>query len=87
MAKKRYISPVLMSLTPDDDPTIGFGGSQGTVGYDTQFSWDPEIDPDDIEMFWNSHDETDLAAMDTDGNKYISKAEFDTWFESIGGSW
>lgn len=53
MAKKRYISPVLMSLTPDDDPTIVFGGSQGTSGDVSQFSWDPEIDSNDIEMFWN----------------------------------
>ena len=67
--------------------TIGFGGSQGTSGDDPQFSWDPEIDPNDIAMFWNSYDETDLAEIDKDHNMYISKAEFDTWFESIGGSW
>lgn len=82
MAKKRYISPVLMSLTPDDDPTIVFGGSQGTSGDDSQFSWDKEIDSNDIEMFWNSYDETELAAIDTDGNLYISKDEFTAWYNA-----
>lgn len=82
MAKRRYQSPILMILEPGDDPIIDFGGSQGTSGEDSVFTWDPGIDPYDYNMFWLSYDETDLAAIDTDGDLFISKAEFDAWYDA-----
>lgn len=82
MSKKRYRSPFLMDLEPGDDPGISFGGSQGTSGNDSQFTWDPAIDPDDIDMFWLSYDETDLEGIDTDDDLFISKAEFDAWYNA-----
>ncbi len=88
MAKKAYSGPIFFGLTPEDDPGVVLPPSQGTSGEDSQFTWDPEIHSDDITMFWQSgHDEIDLAEMDTDHNLYISKAEFDAWFASIGGNW
>ena len=85
MAKKKYLSPVLLDLTPGDDPVIPVGTSQGTSGDDPVYSWDPEIDDNDIDMFWLSYDETDLPGIDTDGDLVISKDEFDAWLDSIGG--
>ena len=78
MAKKTYITPAWES--DPGDVVIIIAASQGTMGDDSQFTWDPLIDPDDIDMFWASYDETDLAYIDTDGNLYISKAEFDAWY-------
>lgn len=83
LSKKKYTSPILMSgLTPGDDPIIDFGGSQGTSGEDSQFTWDPSIDQADIDMFWLSYDETDLAGIDIDNDLFISKDEFDAWYSS-----
>lgn len=80
MAKKKYSTP----LWVDDqgDVVIEFGGSQGTIGEDSQFTWDPAIDPNDINMFWLSYDETDLAFIDGNDDLYISKDEFDTWYNT-----
>lgn len=89
MAKKLYTSPVIvLGLSQDEDPTIILPGSQLTSGEQSRFTWDSRIDSNDIEMFWNAgYDETDLEAMD-DGDFFISKAEFDKWFEEVmGGSW
>lgn len=83
MAKKLYESPILgLGLGEDEDPNINFGVSQGTSGEDPRFNWDPEIDPNDIDMFWNTYDETDLEIIDTDDDFFISKAEFDAWYAS-----
>ena len=87
MAKKAYNGPKIYEVDPTADPGIVLPPSQGTSGEDPQFTWDPAIDPADVTMFWASHDETDLAEMDTDHDLYISKAEFDAWFASIGGNW
>ena len=81
MAKKRYISPVLMSLTPDDDPTIVFGGSQGTSGEDSMYSF-TGIDDDTMDLINLNCDDTDLAEMDTDGNLEITLEEFYTWYSA-----
>ena len=82
MGKKIYVSP-LMTLTPDDDPTISFGGSQGTIGTDSVFTWDSSIDPADIDLFWANYDDTDLQEIDggENGDKFISYAEFYAWWE------
>lgn len=85
MAKNKYIRPILMDITPVEDPTIEFGGSQGTSGEDSMFTWDSAIDPDDIDMFWLSYDETDLVGIDVNGDLYISATEFYDWLDSIGG--
>lgn len=79
--KRKYNSPLLMTLTPGDDPIIPLGPSQGTSGDEPQYSWDPAIDPDYIDLFWANFDETDLAWMDTDGDYYISSDEFNAWYE------
>ena len=83
MAKRRYTSPIL-NLDPGTDPIIiPIGGSQGTSGDDPQFTWDPQISQDDIDLFWATYDETDLAAIDTDHDLYISKDEFDAWYNAV----
>ena len=51
MAKKQYISPVLASLTPDPDPEIPFGGSQGTSGEDSPYSFSG-IDDDTLDLIY-----------------------------------
>ena len=85
MAKKAYSGPIFFGLTPEDDPGIVLPPSQGTSGEDPQFTWDPAIDPVDVSMFWVNHDETDLAAMDTNHDLYISADEFNAWLQNIGG--
>lgn len=82
LAKRRYNSPFLMGLDPGGDDIIDFGGSQGTSGEDPVFIWDSGIDPYDIDMFWLSYDETDLAGIDTNGDLFISKDEFDAWYDA-----
>ena len=82
MAKKEY-TKAWMGLTPEDDDPIPLPPSQGTSGDDSQFTWDPAIDQNDIDMFWISgHDETDLAYIDTDDDLFISSEEFMAWYES-----
>ncbi len=85
MAQKAYSSPKFFEVEPTADPGIVLPPSQGTSGEDPQFTWDPDIDPADVTMFWASYDETDLAAMDTNHDLYISAAEFNAWLDSIGG--
>ena len=84
MAKK-YFSPAILSLVDGGDEQIDFGASQGTSGDESQFEWDPAISAADVDLFWASYDETDLAGMDTNGDLYISYDEFEAWLESIGG--
>ena len=82
MAKRVYYRPTILPVEESDDPTIVIGGSQGTSGDDSQFTWDPTIDKDDIDLFWLSFDETELAS-DIDVNpkdQYISYAEFYSWW-------
>lgn len=82
MSKRRYASPMLMTVTPGPDPDVHFGGSQGTTGEDPIYTWDPAIDPNNIDMFWASYDDTDLFGIDTNGDQYISKEEFDAWYST-----
>ncbi len=74
--KKNYISPVLM-LTGGHD--ISYGNSQGTQSGDSNYSWDPAINEDDIAMFWATFDETDLEDVDSDGDFYITQAELNAF--------
>lgn len=82
MAKKAYYSPRILPVEPTDDPGIILPPSQGTSGDDSQFTWDPTIDPNDIDMFWASYDDTDLAGIDTNGDLYISYDEFMAWYNA-----
>lgn len=85
MTKRRYQSPVLRSLTPDDDdPIIDFGGSQGTSGYDTPYTFDG-ISEDDLVLIGLNCDDLDLLDMDVDGNYIITNDEFQDWLDNRGG--
>lgn len=80
MAKLMYISPILRDLEPTSDPNINFGASQGTSGYDSQWTFDG-IDEATLILIDANCDDTDLAAMDTDRNLVITLAEFQAWYD------
>ena len=83
MTKKKYSSPIVMfegGLTPEDDPTIVIGASQGTSGYDCRWEFDG-IDEDILALIEANCDDFDLQNMDTDCDFIITLAEFETWFE------
>lgn len=81
MAKRKYLSPVLLSgLNPESDPTIVIGGSQGSSGYVSPYTFDG-IDDDTREMIDANCDDFDLQAMDTDGDYVITLAEFTAWYD------
>ena len=88
MAKKVYYRPRIYmegegGLNPGDDPGVVLPPSQGTSGDDPQFTWDPSIDSDDIDMFWLSFDETELATdIDTNHDLYITYDEFYNWWNT-----
>ncbi len=82
MAKKNYISPTLL-LVEGDDPTIVFGNSVGTSGTDSMWSFS-DIDEDTLTMILANCDDTDLAAMDTDGDLTITLTEYESWYEENG---
>ena len=84
MAKKLYKGPKIWGLDDGGDIVIPIGPSQGTSGEDSQFTWDPRIDENDINMFWASYDETDLAEIAGE-DLYVSYDEFYAWLDSIGG--
>ena len=73
MAKKNYTMPTLMDLTPEDDPNIHFGGSQGTSGYDSIFSF---VDTD-LEGLLGGWSDEELAALDTDHDLVITWEEYE----------
>lgn len=72
MVKKRYKSPILMELETEADPTISFGASQGTSGYDSIFSFEDE----DLEGLLGDWSDEELAALDTDDNGIITWDEY-----------
>ena len=65
-----------MTLETEEDPNISFGGSQGSSGFDPQWTWDSSVD-DLIGMF----DDTELAAMDTNHDYHITEEEFYAYYE------
>lgn len=81
MAKKQYISPVLASLTPDPDPEIPFGGSQGTSGEDSPYSFSG-ISDDILDLIYANCDDTDYAEMDTSGDFVITLDEYEAWYNA-----
>lgn len=80
MAKKQYISPVLASLTPDPDPEIPFGGSQGTSGEDSPYSFSG-ISDDILDLIYANCDDIDLADMDANGDLEITYDEYLAWYQ------
>ena len=84
LAKKVYRSPALLELTPDEDPTIVIGGSQGSSGYDTPYTFSG-ISDDDMAMIDLNCDDFDLQDMDADGNYNITADEFNAWLANRGG--
>ena len=85
MAKKVYVSPVLLGLTPGEDPNIGFGASQGTSGYDSPYSFSG-IQQEDLNMIALNCDDLDLQDMDTSPADFVITAEeFEAWLEARGG--
>ena len=81
MAKRRYSSPILMELTPGDDPTIVIGGSQQTHGEDSMWSFSG-IDEGTISLIELNCDDFDLQDMDDDGDYVITAAEFQAWYDA-----
>ena len=85
MARKAYESPILKEgftpLTPGDDPTIVFGPSQGTSGYESPYRF-VGIDQADLDMILLNCDDTELAEMDINGDYQITLAEFQAWYDT-----
>ena len=59
MAKRKYMSPVLFTLDDDGEEIISFGGSQGTSGYDSMFTFED----DGLEGLCGDYDDVELAEM------------------------
>ena len=88
MTRKKYMKPLLLdggfdSLTDSGDPVIIIGGSQGSEGHDSQFTWGEGISADDIELFEElfGRDEIILTEIDTDKDFLISQEEFYAWWD------
>ncbi len=78
MAKRIYIKPIIYresEFTPMPTPTattISHGGSQGTSGYDSIFSFEDE----DLEALIGDWSDEELAELDTDENGVITWEEY-----------
>lgn len=80
MVKKEYTS-VWMELDPEDDPVIVIGGSQGTSGYETPYTF-VGISEEIQAMIDLNCDDFDLQDMDTDHNYTITLEEFQAWYDA-----
>lgn len=76
--KKAYYTPRFFPLTPDEDPNIIIGPSQGTSGFDPRYTFDG-ISKEDMDMIELNCDDFDLQDMDTDENYVITNEEFQAW--------
>lgn len=79
MAKKKYTS-TWMELEPGEDPVIIIGGSQGTSGYDSPYTFSG-IDQSILDLINLNCDDFDLKDMDTNGDYVITNDEFQAWLE------
>ena len=70
-----------MGLEPGDDPTIVIGGSQGTSGYDSPYTFSG-IDQSILDLIELNCDDFDLQDMDTNHDYVITQAEFQAWFDA-----
>ncbi len=84
MAKIKYNAPIWKELDTEDDPSIEFGVSQGTSGYDSMWSFSG-ISEEDLSLIELNCDDLDLQDMDTDGDYVITSDEFDIWLTNRGG--
>ena len=83
MAKKTYKSPIFFSgeLPVGEDPILPITDSQGTSGYDSQWTFSG-IDQATLNLIELNCDDFDLKAMDTDGDYIITQAEFQVWYDA-----
>lgn len=84
MAKRNYKSPLLLGITPGDDPTIVIGGSQGTIGDIDQYSFSSGIPAGEMDLIYANCDDTDFAQMDTNNDYEITYAEYQAWKNTYG---
>ena len=84
MVKRRYTSPMMLTITPGDDPIIVIGGSQGSSGYDSPYTFSG-ISQEDLDMIELNCSDFDLQEMDTNGDYLITQAEFQAWLDANGG--
>ncbi|MCR5450709.1 MAG: hypothetical protein K6F23_15090 [Solobacterium sp.] len=86
MGKKKYRSPIILTLEPGEDPNISFGGSQGTSGNDSQWTFSfSGISDYDLDMIELNCDDLDLQDMDANGDYVITDSEFQGWLAARGG--
>ena len=81
MAKKTYNSPFFFTLNPGEGTVIDITNSQGTSGYDSQWTFSG-IDQATLNLIELNCDDFDLKAMDTDGDYIITQAEFQVWYDA-----
>ena len=82
MVKRVYYRPTILPLEPSDDPGIVHGGSQGTSGNESPYTFDG-IDQDTVDLIELWCDDYDLQDMDANGNYVITLDEFNTWWNSL----
>lgn len=78
MAKRRYRSPILMDLNPED-PDIPFGGSQDTGGDVSIYTF--EDDTLALEVAGLGY--LDFQDMDLDGDYRITWKEYNDWLDTL----
>ena len=94
MARRKYMSPLLLTITPGDESTpIIIGSSQATIGDEDPYNFDldsfvaalGEGDAQDyIDMIISMCDDIQFQEMDTNGNLIITYGEFAAWNEVNG---
>ena len=93
MARRKYMSPLLLTITPGDESTpIIIGNSQATIGDEDPYNFDLESfaeamgdDAQDyIDMIISMCDDIQFQEMDTNGNLIITYGEFAAWNEVNG---
>ena len=90
MARRKYMSPSLLTITPGaGDTPIVIGGSQGTIGDVDEFKIDEDsffnaLDDEEaqaqLDMIYMNCGDIEFADMDTDKNFLISYSEFMVWY-------
>lgn len=77
----KYYKFPIMFLVDDGSGQIVTDGSETSAPGDIfdMYTFDPEIDEEDLLMIELNCDSFDLAGMDFDGDLYISLDEFEDW--------
>ena len=71
-------------MTPGDDPTIPIGGSQGTSGNESMWTFSG-ISDEDLGLIELNCDDMDLQDMDENRDNVITNEEFQKWLAARGG--